>query len=139
MIIKLNSVTSRKRGRLSGGELFIIDIGAGLLVATTFMQKARRVTFAAGESSKTFPVLIIDNAYTDGNQNLNLFLQEPVAARLATPGRAVLTIVDNDTTVATSNPVDNTAFFVRQHYYDFSVANRIRRALPLEYRFRFGP
>jgi hypothetical protein len=64
-------------------------------------------------------VLIIDNAQTEGNQNLDLLLDQPANSGLNTPGRAVLTITDNDTTVPTSNPVDDPTFYVRQHYYDF--------------------
>ncbi len=44
---------------------------------------------------------------------------EPANSGLNTPGRAVLTITDNDTTVATSNPLADPAFFVNQQYFDF--------------------
>ncbi len=32
---------------------------------------------------------------------------------------ALLTIVDNDLVPSATNPIDNTTFFVRQHYVDF--------------------
>ena len=89
------------------------------LQTTKYIIAAGRLMFAPGEPSKTFRVLIVDNAQAEGNQNLNLLLQEPAASGLNTPGRAVLNIIDNDTTVATSNPLDDPTFYVRQHYYDF--------------------
>jgi hypothetical protein len=38
---------------------------------------------------------------------------------LNSPGRAVLTIADNDTSLATGNPMDDARYFTTQHYYDF--------------------
>ena len=49
---------------------------------------------------------------------MNLVLSNPVGSGLNSPGRSVLTIVDNDTTNG-PNPVDNSPFYVRQQYLDF--------------------
>jgi hypothetical protein len=38
---------------------------------------------------------------------------------LGSPNTAELTIVDNDSVVPTTNPIDDSTFFVRQHYLDF--------------------
>ncbi|MFN2511681.1 MAG: Calx-beta domain-containing protein [Pyrinomonadaceae bacterium] len=89
------------------------------LQTTKYISAAGRLTFVPGQEDKTFRVLIIDNAQAEGNQNLNLLLQEPAASGLNTPGRALLTIVDNDTTVPTTNRLEDPTFFVTQHYYDF--------------------
>lgn len=76
--------------------------------------------FAPGEISKTFNVLITDNAFNNGDRTVNLILRNPtVGTALGVPLAAVLTIKDNDTATPTSNPVDDTRFFVRQHYVDF--------------------
>jgi hypothetical protein len=77
------------------------------------------LSFAPGQTSRTFNVLIVDNVFTDGNEALNLLLSNPVGAGLNSPGRAVLTITDNDTTLATGNPLDDPPFFVQQQYFDF--------------------
>jgi hypothetical protein len=69
--------------------------------------------------SRTFTVLIEDNALAEGDQTVNLLLGNPMGSGLNTPGRAVLTIVDNDTVVATTNPLDESVFFAQQHYLDF--------------------
>jgi VCBS repeat-containing protein len=53
--------------------------------------------FAAGETSKTFSVAIIDDAAVEGNEFLNLELSAPTGgASLGSPASAILTILDND-------------------------------------------
>jgi hypothetical protein len=76
------------------------------------------VSFAGTETSKTFPVLVIDNAFVDGARTVNLALTSPSGATLGAPGTAVLTINDNDSGVG-SNPVDTPRSFVQFNYYDF--------------------
>jgi PKD repeat protein len=75
--------------------------------------------FAAGETQKTFTVPIIDDAHVEGVERLTVGLSSPTGATLGTPGTSVLTIVDNDSTAAVSNPVFTQPFFVRQQYLDF--------------------
>lgn len=76
------------------------------------------LNFAAGETSKTFPVLIIDNAYVDGSRTVNLTLSGPTGATLAPQSTATVTIADNDAMVG-ANPLDTARSFVQLHYYDF--------------------
>jgi len=84
-----------------------------------YTNAAGTLTFASGVASRTFRVLLVDNQLAEGEQSLNLLLTNPSGAGLNTPGRAVLTISDNDTTLATGNPLDDAQYFVTQHYYDF--------------------
>lgn len=77
-----------------------------------------KLSFGAGQTSKTFTILITDDGYVEGNETVNLTLSNPTGgASLGVPNKAVLTIVSNDSVA--SQPIDNTAFFVRQHYVDF--------------------
>jgi hypothetical protein len=76
------------------------------------------LTFNKGESSKTFPILIVNNSYVDGPRTVNLQLTNAQGAQLGSPSTAVLTIVDDDTTVG-PNPIDNPRSFVQYQYYDF--------------------
>jgi hypothetical protein len=76
------------------------------------------VDFGAGETSKSFPVLIIDNAFVDGARTVNLTLDNPSGATLGAQNSAALTINDNDVIVGV-NPLDQPRTFVQSNYYDF--------------------
>ena len=76
------------------------------------------ISFAAGESSKTISIPIVDDAYAEGPETFKISLSDPNAVVLGPPGSATVTINDNET-VNGPNPIDQTAFFVRQHYIDF--------------------
>ncbi|PYS79504.1 MAG: hypothetical protein DMF66_02600, partial [Acidobacteria bacterium] len=76
------------------------------------------LVFAAGETQKTFQVLISDDGYTEGPETATLLLQNPSNGTLGAPGTATLSIVDN-TPETSSNPIDTSGTFVCQHYHDF--------------------
>ena len=76
------------------------------------------VRFAAGEILKNISIPIIDDSYADGTESFNLTLSNPSGATLGSPTVATITITDNDATNG-ANPIDGTAFFVRQQYLDF--------------------
>jgi N-acetylneuraminic acid mutarotase len=73
--------------------------------------------FAAGESSKTIFIPIVDDNITDGNESFTLTLSNPSGATLGTSSSATITITDNANTAG--NPIDEVSFFVREHYIDF--------------------
>jgi Tol biopolymer transport system component len=78
------------------------------------------LSFAAGETSKSFPILVTDDAFIENPETLSLSLHDLTGnAILKGSGDTVVSIVDNDTSPAPSNPVQSSQFFVRQHYYDF--------------------
>ncbi|MEP6921315.1 MAG: PQQ-dependent sugar dehydrogenase [bacterium] len=76
------------------------------------------VNFAAGESIKTIFIPIVDDAYVEGSESFTVTLSDPSGAILGPPNTASVTINDNETANG-PNPIDQTAFFVRQHYIDF--------------------
>ena len=79
------------------------------------------VSFAPGETSKTFTILLVNDNFVEGDEKVDLFLSNPTGAGagLGSPAHAEIIINDDDTVTPTTNPVDDTAFFVRQHYLDF--------------------
>ncbi len=76
------------------------------------------VQFAAGDTSKSFSVAIVDDSYAEGNETFTVSLSGAADATLGTQSAATVTIIDNDSTNGV-NPIDSTDFFVRQQYIDF--------------------
>lgn len=73
--------------------------------------------FAPGETSKTINIPLVDDGLAEGTESLTISLSNP-AAGSSTIAAATITITDNDATTG-ANPIDQTPFFVRQHYLDF--------------------
>jgi hypothetical protein len=77
------------------------------------------VQFAPGEASKTFTVLLVNDALIEGAETFAVTLSNPSGnSAVGSPGQIVVTIVDDDATTS-ANPIDDATFFVRQHYLDF--------------------
>jgi hypothetical protein len=76
------------------------------------------INFAAGESFKSFSIPLVDDSYAEGLENFTVTLSGPIGSSLGSQSTATATIADNETSVG-PNPIDGTAFFVRQHYIDF--------------------
>jgi hypothetical protein len=74
--------------------------------------------FAAEETSKTISIPIIHDSYAEGNETFNISLSNPTNATLGSPASATITIGDIASTNG-PNPIDQSEFFVRQHYIDF--------------------
>jgi hypothetical protein len=79
---------------------------------------AGRLTFAPGETEKSFDILISEDNYTEGTEFATLVLEHPEGGTVGAPGTATLNIVDNDVEGA-GNPIDDSRIFVSQHYHDF--------------------
>lgn len=85
-----------------------------------FTYAEGNLVFAPGEASKSFTVLISEDAYAEGPENLTLLLRNPAGGTsLGNPTMATLVIIDDETINGTTNPIDNNATFVAQHYHDF--------------------
>ncbi len=74
--------------------------------------------FAAGQTSKTIFIPVINDSYAEGSENFTATLSNAIGATLGSPNTATVTITDNENVNGT-NPIDQTEFFVRQHYVDF--------------------
>jgi uncharacterized protein (TIGR03118 family) len=80
-----------------------------------------KLTFNPGETSKTFRVLLVDDAFVEGDETVSLALSNPtgVGVGLGSPNTADLKILDNEALSSSANPIDDAQFFVRQQYLDF--------------------
>jgi uncharacterized repeat protein (TIGR01451 family) len=84
-----------------------------------YLRTAGMLTFAVGETSKTIVIPLIDDAYAETTESFRITLSNVNGVEaIGTPGSAGFIINDNET-VNGANPIDNTSFFVRQHYLDF--------------------
>ncbi len=79
---------------------------------------AGTLRFAAGETSKTILIPVIDDVYAEGNESFTVTLSNAAGALLGPPSVATVIINDNET-VTGANPINNANFFVRLHYIDF--------------------
>jgi Tol biopolymer transport system component len=70
--------------------------------AKDYQVASGTLTFTPGITSRTFRVLLVDDAFVEGNETLNLTLSNATGAIAGSPNAAVLTIVDNDTAGSTS-------------------------------------
>ena len=61
----------------------------------------------------------MDDALVEGDETFTVNLNRATGALSGTTNTATITIVDNDTTPATQNPIDGVTFFVTQQYIDF--------------------
>jgi hypothetical protein len=74
--------------------------------------------FAAGEASKSLPLLINEDSYVEGVETFHVTLTNPSGVTLGAPSVATLTI-DDDATEPAANVIDDARNFVGQHYHDF--------------------
>jgi len=77
--------------------------------------------FAPGEASKTISLSLTDSAGVRGNRSFKITLSdnEGNATFLGGIREATITVMDRDATPRLNNPIDETRYFVRQHYVDF--------------------
>jgi hypothetical protein len=90
-----------------GGSIGTVSVGystTGGGTATAgidYTAVSGTLSWSDGDSSeKTFTVPIIDDGNSEGQENLNLILENATGGSIGAQATAVLTIVDNDTTLA---------------------------------------
>ncbi|MBS1792678.1 MAG: hypothetical protein JSS81_02420 [Acidobacteria bacterium] len=71
--------------------------GASCAPGVDYITTSGTLSFAAGDTAKTFTVTVCTDALFEGDETVDLTLSNPsTPATLGTPNSAVLTIVDND-------------------------------------------
>jgi hypothetical protein len=78
------------------------------------------LTFTAGQTSRTFRVLATEDAYVENTETLNVNINNVTGGSLGSQSTATVSISDNDSVnPPVTQPIDDTATFVCQHYHDF--------------------
>jgi hypothetical protein len=97
------TVTVTRAGNTAGASTvdFATSDG-GASQSQDYVVTSGTLNFAAGETSKTFSVLIVDDGYVEAGETINLVLMNAIGGDLAVPGKATITITDNDSAAATS-------------------------------------
>ena len=84
-----------------------------------YTTKLGTLRFAPGETQKTVDVLITDDLVPEADENASLGLLNATGnAGIGPRNSALLVIHDNDSG-ASSNVIDTSSWYVRQHYHDF--------------------
>ncbi|HEX7998760.1 MAG TPA: Calx-beta domain-containing protein [Pyrinomonadaceae bacterium] len=87
---------------------------------TDYATAVGTLSFASGQTSKTFAIVITDDAYVEANETITLTLSNPTGgAGLGGISTSSIALVENDAAAPTANPIDEARFFVRQNYADF--------------------
>jgi|GEM_PF-3281451 len=85
-----------------------------------FETTVGQLTFAPGETEKSFSIFLTDDAYVEGTETFRVALSNASGGfGLADPFVVTVTITDNDSNPAAANPLSRPEFFVRQQYLDF--------------------
>ena len=92
------TITVTRSGGTSGPLTVNYSTANGTAMAgQDYTSTSGVLTFAMGETSKTFTIPIADDAFNEANETVNLTLTTTTAGTvIGTQGTAVLTIVDND-------------------------------------------
>ncbi|HEX8558398.1 MAG TPA: SBBP repeat-containing protein, partial [Pyrinomonadaceae bacterium] len=85
-----------------------------------YTTAAGTLRFAAGETSKTFDVLISEDSFVEGNETFTVALSNPTGgATLSCPTAVANVQITDDASEPAANAIDDPTVFVGQHYHDF--------------------
>ena len=110
-----------RTGDLSGAVSVDYSTSDGAAADRSDYTTARgTLHFAPGEAAKSFSISLTDDRRVEGDEWLALTLHDLRGdAVFVAPASAQLIIGDDDERPGTTNPIDDSSFFVRQHYLDF--------------------
>lgn len=98
-----------RTGGAEGNASVTYAATAGSATADTdFTPSTATLSFASGETSKTFTIQIKDDTASEGNETINLALSSPTnGSDLTTPNTATLTIADNEAPTSSASSVSS--------------------------------
>jgi len=113
------TITVTRSGDTSGAMTVDYATGDGTAKQKSDYEiAAGTLSFAQGEASKSFQILINEDMYIEGDEVFNLSLTNPSGAVLGPQSSSIVTIVD-DVPESLINPIDDSQSFVHMHYHDF--------------------
>jgi glucose/arabinose dehydrogenase len=113
-----SSITVERSGNTSAAESINYTTSDGTASdRSDYTAAIGTLTFASGETTRTFKILISDDVYVEGDETITLTLSNVTTG--TSVATSTLTIHDNDVNQPSTNPADEAPFFVRQHYFDF--------------------
>jgi CSLREA domain-containing protein len=77
------------------------------------------LNFAAGETTKPITILISQDSFVEGPENITLTLSSPSGGAAVGPTSTMAVTVADDATEPPTNIIDDPNMFVRMHYHDF--------------------
>src|SRR4029079_18185522 len=83
-----------------------------------YITSKGKLQFAAGETTKSFALLINEDSFVEGNETFNINLSNPVGISIGGTGGALVTITD-DPSEPPTNVIDDPRIYVCQQYHDF--------------------
>lgn len=89
-------IVSRTGSTATSATVQYSSADATALSSSDYLAVEGTLTFAPGESSKSFTVFIADDGTRESTEAFNVRLSNPSNASLGTPGLATVNIVDND-------------------------------------------
>jgi len=93
------AITVRRDGGTSAVTVQYSTSNGTALAGTDYEATSGTLSFAVGETTKSFTVSVKDDTQIDGNTTVNLSLSNPTGgAALGKQSASILTIVDNETT-----------------------------------------
>ena len=91
------TITVNRTGVAVGTLSAIYAVSAGTATSgSDFTARTGKLSFTAGQTSKTFTVSIRRDTLNEANETINLTLSDPVGGLLGSQSTATLTVNDND-------------------------------------------
>ncbi|HEX8472773.1 MAG TPA: Calx-beta domain-containing protein [Pyrinomonadaceae bacterium] len=125
------TITVRRTGNtaLAAGVDYATDASASHLKCSDrlglaldrcdFTRAVGRLLFAAGETEKTFQVLLSDDSYVEDSEVTFVRLSNPSGGFVLGQRETATIEITDDVPETPANPIDDSGKFVRQHYHDF--------------------
>jgi hypothetical protein len=105
-------VVERKGGTSGAASVKYETKGVTAQANADFTHATGELTFAAGETEKSFTVALTDDVQTEGNEKVSIILSTPTGAAIAGPSTVTLIIVDDEVLPFTEGTLqfDETAY-----------------------------